>query len=65
MAEGDIRAATLQHLDAAFAEAEKSPDAAVPTLLNWDLQRAEHIGALRKAVEVGGVHRRRCSRYRS
>ncbi|MBK7931985.1 MAG: PD-(D/E)XK nuclease family protein [Acidobacteria bacterium] len=51
MAEGDIRAATLQHLDAAFAEAEKSPDAAVPTLLNWDLQRAEHIGALRKAVE--------------
>lgn len=51
MAEEDVRIATLRHLDAAFAEAEKSPDAAIPTLLNWDLQRAEHIAALRKAVE--------------
>lgn len=51
MAEDDIRAATLRHLDAAFAEAEKCPDAAVPTLMNWDLQRAEHIAALKKSVE--------------
>lgn len=49
--EADIRGATLRHLDEAFAEAENDPEVAVPTLLNWDLQRQEHITALKKAVE--------------
>ncbi|CAN5559025.1 hypothetical protein BH10ACI3_BH10ACI3_10160 [soil metagenome] len=49
--EADVRAATLRYLDEAFAEAEKDPEVDIPTLQNWELQRDEHITALRKAVE--------------
>ncbi|CAN5468074.1 hypothetical protein BH10ACI2_BH10ACI2_03140 [soil metagenome] len=47
----DIRRATLENLETAFAEAEADPEVALPTLVNWDLQRKEHINTLRKAVE--------------
>ena len=52
MDEPDIRAGTLRNLDAAFADAEADPQIDRPMLSNWDLQRTEHIRALRKAVEA-------------
>lgn len=51
MNEPDIRAATLAHLDQAFADAEADPEVQLPMRSNWGLQRAEHLRTLRKAVE--------------
>ncbi len=48
----DIRAATLQHLEEAFAEAEADPEIELPMLSNWQLQRSEHLRAIRKAIEA-------------
>ncbi len=46
----DIRAATLEHLEQAFAEAEKDEDVGLPRLPNWQLERVEQLRDLRKAV---------------
>jgi RecB family exonuclease len=48
----DIRAATLQHLDEAFAETESDPEIELPMISNWQLQRSEHLRAIRKAIEA-------------
>lgn len=48
----DVRQATLVQLEAAFTEAEADPEVDLPTLVNWDLQRGDHISALRKAIEA-------------
>lgn len=48
----DIRAATIRHLEGAFAEAETNEEVRLPVLANWDLQRTEHVIYLRKAVEA-------------
>ncbi len=47
----DIRAATLENLEVAFAEAEADEEVELPMLSNWELQRTEHLNALRKAIE--------------
>lgn len=46
----DIRAATLEQLDAAFAKAELDDDVNLPQLPNWEIERQEQIRDLRKAV---------------
>ncbi|MEP6945192.1 MAG: PD-(D/E)XK nuclease family protein [Acidobacteriota bacterium] len=46
----DIRSATLEHLDAAFAEAELDDDVNLPRLPNWEVERQEQLRDLRKAV---------------
>ena len=47
----DIRAATLENLDLAFAEAEQDEDVNLPILPNWEIERREQLTELRKAVE--------------
>ncbi|MBK7801783.1 MAG: PD-(D/E)XK nuclease family protein [Chloracidobacterium sp.] len=48
----DIRAATLEHIDEAFAEAERDPKVALPDLPNWESERADQIRELKKAIEA-------------
>jgi RecB family exonuclease len=46
----DIRAAILSELEAAFVLAEADPAVGLPKLENWDIQRTEHVKAIRKTV---------------
>jgi RecB family exonuclease len=46
----DLRTAVLEVLDECFCLAESDPDVGLPKLDNWPLQRAEHLRALRNAV---------------
>ena len=46
----DIRAATLENLEDAFALAEKDAEVGLPVLPNWETERVEQIRDLRKAV---------------
>jgi ATP-dependent helicase/DNAse subunit B len=50
MTADDIRSAVLKNLDAAFLEAEASGEYSITKVANWELQRHEHLEALRKAV---------------
>jgi ATP-dependent helicase/DNAse subunit B len=50
MTADDIRSAVLENLDVAFLEAESSDDYSITKVANWELQRHEHLEALRKAV---------------
>ena len=47
----DIRKATLENLDKAFAEAELDEKVKLPILPNWEVERREQLNELRKAVE--------------
>jgi ATP-dependent helicase/DNAse subunit B len=51
MGTSDIRRATLDNLDDAFAEAEKDEKVNLPMLPNWEVERREQLTELRKAVE--------------
>jgi PD-(D/E)XK nuclease superfamily len=48
----DIRAATVENLDAAFADAEKDADVGLPLLANWEIERLEQLRELKKAVKA-------------
>lgn len=48
----DIRAATLEHIDEAFAEAEADPKVALPVVPNWESERADQIQELKKAIRA-------------
>ncbi len=48
----DIRAATLEHIDDAFAEAEADPEIALPVVPNWESERADQIRQLKKAIRA-------------
>jgi RecB family exonuclease len=47
----NIRAATLENLEQAFAEAELDEKVNLPILPNWEVERREQLRELRKAVE--------------
>ncbi|MBV9214660.1 MAG: PD-(D/E)XK nuclease family protein [Acidobacteria bacterium] len=48
----NVREAVLANIDEAFAEAENDPETPLPMISNWDMQRAEHIRAIKKAVRA-------------
>lgn len=48
--ETDIRAKILNNLEQAFSTAESDPEVGLPALPNWELQRADHLEHLRRAV---------------
>ena len=52
MAAADIRAATLEYIDEAFAEAEAHPEVKLPNVPNWESERADQIQELKKAIRA-------------
>ena len=52
MGAADIRAATLEYIDEAFAEAEAHPEVKLPNVPNWEAERADQIQDLKKAIRA-------------